>query len=321
MAGSHAERSLGIDARFAKPDTLFFGIGAQKSGTTWLSEFLYEHPEVCAPAWKEQNYWSVVDGEKTAGRNLVHRKRQREKLGTVLSALRDIGWSEKAKRNRSAGLAIRAADNAGAPHSVYADAVFDRWNPRKHLCAGEISPAYASLSAETFAQMFELGPNVRFVYLMRDPVSRFLSGIRHALRKEGAAETLTQTRLDAEIDRAIEGGQESGHLRHSRYDLVIARMEKAIPQEHIAYFFFETLFDQSEIERLCRFLGVSSVPANLNTVVHEGRGKHVNMSARDRARAALALEPCYRAIGKKFGSAVPDAWTKSLDLLEGREVA
>jgi hypothetical protein len=35
----------------------FLGIGAQKSGTTWLFEMLRQHPEVAFPAGKEVHFW------------------------------------------------------------------------------------------------------------------------------------------------------------------------------------------------------------------------------------------------------------------------
>ena len=40
----------------------FFGIGAQKSGTTWLYAYLKEHPQVFMPEIKELNYfWALSE--------------------------------------------------------------------------------------------------------------------------------------------------------------------------------------------------------------------------------------------------------------------
>lgn len=39
----------------------FLGIGAQKSGTTWLREHLALHPEISFPAGKELHYWNRAD--------------------------------------------------------------------------------------------------------------------------------------------------------------------------------------------------------------------------------------------------------------------
>ena len=39
-----------------KPDLL--GIGAQKAGTTWLSQMLSQHPDVWAPPFKEAQFFN-----------------------------------------------------------------------------------------------------------------------------------------------------------------------------------------------------------------------------------------------------------------------
>ncbi|MDB4558748.1 sulfotransferase [Amylibacter sp.] len=36
---------------------MFLGVGAQKSGTTWLSNYLAGHPEVYMSALKEMHFW------------------------------------------------------------------------------------------------------------------------------------------------------------------------------------------------------------------------------------------------------------------------
>ena len=38
--------------------TLFFCVGAQKSGTTWLHDYLSSHPEVADAPLKEMNFFS-----------------------------------------------------------------------------------------------------------------------------------------------------------------------------------------------------------------------------------------------------------------------
>lgn len=39
----------------------FLGIGAQKSGTTWLYHHLRRHPQICFPGGKELHFWDRVD--------------------------------------------------------------------------------------------------------------------------------------------------------------------------------------------------------------------------------------------------------------------
>ncbi len=49
-----------VAPRFPRPRTLVFGIGAQKSGKTWLSAYLRDHPDVHLPPRKELHFWNGV---------------------------------------------------------------------------------------------------------------------------------------------------------------------------------------------------------------------------------------------------------------------
>lgn len=42
---------------------LFLGIGAQKSGTTWIYSHLSRHPQVCFPGGKEVHFWDLIDSD------------------------------------------------------------------------------------------------------------------------------------------------------------------------------------------------------------------------------------------------------------------
>lgn len=307
--------STPADPRFFKPKTMFFGIGAQKCGTTWLSDYLLGHPQVATPVWKEQNYWHVVAEGGGPGRNLEARRRQRQAMGPFFAALRDIGWTTAAKRNKGAGLALKAADNAGWPHKAYADAIFLRQSADHFRSAGEISPSYALLPAETFAEMAKLSDAPRFVFLMRDPVNRIVSGIRHALNKDYPDGSFGQQEFDAVIANVLTEADEHVAVQKSRYDLTIAALESVIPTDQIGYFFFETFFDQNEVNRLCRFLSISEHPAELEKVVHLGKGKTIQLRDEDRVRLATSLAPCYAALRTKFGSELPAAWAKSEALI------
>ena len=40
------------------PQGFFLGLGAQKSGTTWLARYLDDWPEMSLPLFKEVHYWT-----------------------------------------------------------------------------------------------------------------------------------------------------------------------------------------------------------------------------------------------------------------------
>jgi hypothetical protein len=152
--------SEAIDPRFARPRTLFFGVGAQKSATSWLDKHLRAQPDVSLPVRKEQHYWTTLRGpcdterpekvaaqlERIAGRRLWKRL-ARTRRGRVV----DQAWrlNEAMLRDRSPS------------HSAYADALFQVY--RGQPVAGEITPAYGLLEASTFAEMAALNADVRFI--------------------------------------------------------------------------------------------------------------------------------------------------------------
>jgi hypothetical protein len=72
--------------------------------------------------------------------------------------------------------------------------------------------------------------------------------------------------------------------------------------------FYETLFDQRQIDRLTDFLGVARHPAPTERRVLKGR-KTGTRPAADRVAALRdALAPAYDFVAARFGSDVPGSW-------------
>ena len=306
-----------LDPRFSQPETLVFVVGTQKGGTTWLYKYLHAHPEVCMPDWKEHNFWNTVEGQTDSGSALMRLKARREKQWRLISVLRDMGFSDAARRRRGARRALAAAEAPMRPYRAYADSLFANFGP-DHKAVGEVSPAYEELSAETYREMASLAPNVKFIFLMRDPVSRLISGVLHGLRATTKVTELTEGMLhDALLSELDQGLQGRTALRRSRYDLTIADLEAAVPASQIGYYFFESLFEQSEIDKLCDFIGIGHYDAELKKAQNVGSGKSVAIAPADRARIALMLAPAYVSLRQKFGDAIPPAWQKSEALLNG----
>ena len=300
-----------VDPRFWRPETIFFGIGAQKAGTSWLASYLRSHPEVCSPIWKEQNYWNVVDGAGSPGTVLEARAAKRKKLGPILSWLRDVGTTDTARRNRGAGRAIRASRNAGPPHREYADSLFLDVNWQHCRSAGEISPSYAFLSSRTFAEMASISEKSRFIFLLRDPVDRFFSGLRHEIARSGVATDARQKVFDDQIAADLEAGTKSVAARLSRYDMTMAELEAVVSVDQIHYAFFEDLFDQREVDRICDFLEVRRHPSQPQEKVNGGTIEGFMVSEDQRRRVAHLLAPCYRMIRERFADKVPQKWSVS----------
>lgn len=295
------------DPRFSEPRTLAFGIGAQKSGTTWLGDYFSHHPDVHMSHKKEIHYWNSVrpphdtfpEGKRKASRKhanrlltegtLVRRLYRQIRLGKVITQYLTHADTTRDKT---------------APYTSYADMLMLGY--RKQAVAMEITPAYARLNSETFAEMAALAPDVRFIFLMRDPLDRLVSGVRHHQRIIKGRENVSTKSVENLLKRIL---KKPTHpiLERSRYDVTIKALESVVPADRIFYGFFETFFNQDETDRLCDFLGVRHQAAETDKKVFVATDRTGLLSADLLKEAAEKLQPVYDFTRARFPE-TPDAW-------------
>ena len=269
------------DPRFAVPECLFFGIGAQKSATTWVASYLGSHPDAHIPNMKELHYWNTVRAP-FMGQMFTRVANWRNRRGALGNfARRHLGRAENKARSRTWSLWYQALASGGQPpHSEYADLLLEGWD-KSQKAVGEITPAYALLEQQSFADMAALSPNARFFFIMRDPMDRLKSAIRFTI-KGTMGRPATEAEFNAVLKQALE--HDAGHFfDRSEYLATIDRLEAAVPRDRIAYFFYETLFDQAEVDRLTDFLGIGRRAADFGVVPWRGQCRN---PARPRALGA-----------------------------------
>lgn len=301
-----------MDARFGRPRTLVFGIGAQKSGTTWLATYLSGHPGIHMSPRKELHYWSVIHRAHYR-RTKLWNDRDRAlsgRHGSLLELLRNK-FDDLTGRPRSGRYAIysRLYDQPGPPHANYADALF--FNYKGEAVAGEFTPAYATLAPESYREMASLAPDVRFIFVMRDPVARLVSGVRHLLRGEIGAKSVTAQMVRDRILGCL-GDDEHFDVVRSRYDQTISRLESAVGADKVCYLFYETMFCQSEMDRLCDFLEAARAPASVDRLVNGGSDSATAVDDDLWRAMRAALAPVYDFVRQRFGS-LPVAWERKLE--------
>ena len=295
-----------LDPRFAQPQRLFFGVGAQKSATSWLDKHLRTHPEVCMPVRKEQHYWTTR-APGAADRRAAWVEAHLAKIGkrglwasltrSKRGKARDEAWRRTATMLRH--------DAAG--HRAYADVLFQSYAGQPVV--GEVTPEYALLPAETLREMAALGRDVRFVMILRDPLDRLRSGLKQNLRKSKGADAVTAEGLAAHMAAAAED-LEDPNMRRSRYEATVRAFDAAGLADQVCYLFYETMFQQSEMDRLADFLGVARRPAPVARKVHPSAYGKLGFPAEVEARALAALAPTYDFVRARFGDAVPAKWAR-----------
>lgn len=302
----------------SRPDSvLFYCIGAQKTGTTWLSTYLGEHPEVFVPHHKEMDYFS--------SRELGNARQQIQRRLQIL--MKDAVAPGTVNRLREDFPADRIAELCGliAVLGGKADylSLFDA-RPQGTRAFGELSPSYSLLSRGTFADMAGRRPDTRFIFLMRDPVMRFWSSIRMWYTTSAEARA-TKSIQDLFYERLR---IPTCHVvLFSRYGRVINELESVVPREKIHYDFYENIFGpdgQSRLDRLTDFLGVSRRAGALDRKVWETDTKQVQQSdlsqtMRDDAREVF--DQVYKVVRARFGDDAPASWLWETDISSARGTA
>jgi hypothetical protein len=278
--------------------TLLFCIGAAKSGTTWLYNALLYHPECHLRGVKELHYFDALDAGSMAWQrkdNLkrlegAHRRLVSDDLKTRRKAERDVvdreGWAKVQ--------ALPAEDDA-----AYLTYLTDGRTDQKVI--GDLTPAYAMLSAERFAKMGQLLPDVRFLYLMRDPVARLWSHVRMVA---GRVADIAPAYDDARqvLDETLDGTNE-GIAARGDYKGTIIRLTSVIPAAKRLIMTFEEMM-AGGMARICGFLGIA-MRQGPPRVIHAG--PKLDLLEDDRRRALAWLRPQYEFVTEFLGG-LPAGW-------------
>jgi len=146
----------------------FIGIGAQKAGTTWLYRNLQAHPQIHMPH-KEVHYFD---------RRIYDRSNALTRLLSGRDA--DTQWRRQVKRAAARLVRNPSLQDLAWNYRYYMTAYDDGWyasifDPQKGQVAGEITPAYSALARNSIAHVFELMPEARIVFFIRNPIERVWS--------------------------------------------------------------------------------------------------------------------------------------------------
>ncbi len=285
---------------FGTPD--FLGIGAQKSGTTWLHENLARHPGIWLPPVKELHHLDhrppLLVERLFSGK--AHLRSARRHLGRCALA---------AARGGSLAELRWAARYCLAPRS---DAWYGRLFPRvPGVLAGEVCPGYARLSKDRVAEVQALMPRTRIVYLLRHPMERAWSALAMHFRDHyDGIDTIPEDAIEARL-RKPKG------WAHGEYCRNLDAWEAHYPRERILVGFFDELIEDPRalLTRILAFLGADtgpgSIPEDVGARRNAGRGETV--PPRFAGVLARALVDEVRALDARFANAYTGRWLASTE--------
>ncbi|MEK8019275.1 MAG: sulfotransferase domain-containing protein [Candidatus Parabeggiatoa sp.] len=211
----------------------FLVIGAQKSGTTWLNKQLRYHPEIWLPPIKEIHYFDILLLPLTfplATLLLSSRASTRYWMRSkVKKALEDVNLNRQ---------------NLGWHTRYFLLPRTDKWyaslfSPRKGQIAGEVTPNYAAINEKVVAKVYGLMPDIKIIYLLRNPIHRMWSWAAQSYNEQFGYQGL-HTISDHTIMKFL---QKEKHLVNSQYFTNLQRWERFFPKDKIFVGFFEQIAD------------------------------------------------------------------------------
>ena len=218
--------------------TFLLGVGAQKAGTSWLHDQLHRRRDADFGFLKEYHVFDALE--------LEH-----------FSSFRPQNPSPLQWRTWRRARMIRRPER-------YFSYFASRLKPSHIRLTGDITPSYAGLSAKSFQQIrsafIQRGVTTRAVFIMRDPVERFLSQQRMQLRKRGS---LTPEQEIEHLDKASIKLHKRVSPR-SDYAATLDALRAGLAQSEVFIGLYETLFTPAAHRDLCRYLGIPEQIPDLN---------------------------------------------------------
>ena len=199
----------------ARPD--FLCVGAQKGGTSWLYRQLEAHPDFWMPPVKELHYFNELGRAKPVRSARARDETGRKFLENVrfLSARSHLDLEDYGRLFACKGSRI----------------------------SGDITPAYSMLNDEIIERVVNSFPNLKVIFLARDPVERAWSQLSTGVRLGMIAP------FDAtDADEVIRNLMNPGVLLRSYPSKIVARWKRYVPPEFFRAYFFD---DLQEIPSSC----------------------------------------------------------------------
>jgi hypothetical protein len=281
----------------ARANGLFIGLGFQKCATTQITRRLSGHPAIWPHPVRELRYWNTL----FRNQKLPSQTKYLERLSKALLGMQRGGakWAETVRALRAWS---RYADCAHDGPDDYLRLFEDR--PPTAQVFGEISPNYASLSADRVAEIYERLNRPRMFVIMREPVARVLSQINHEAR-------LRPENVDgAERQLAF---LESRRVREmSDYPKMVEALRSIPDQDNVGMFFFEDFVEDMPafFKAFCGFLGVPYHPALAREMPspRKRKGDYASKIAPEAQEKAADLFSGMAAEVEKLTGRTPDAW-------------
>lgn len=212
----------------------FLCIGAQKAGTSWLEVMLRQHDQIFLPPIKEVHFYDYLymPGHDAWIRSSFQKTAAKLRKTPEFTAYID-----------------RLSEIPRRSEAWYSE-IFSLPEAEGRLL-GEITPAYSILPVEGIRHVKWTNPDVRIIYILRDPVDRALSQLRMAANRGGSSAVGEKDLKKMKVERV---------LARSSYEKSISRWESVFPTEQMLFLPYSRISSDpaSFLASIETFLGVDS---------------------------------------------------------------
>lgn len=277
--------------------TFLLGIGAQKAGTTWLHDYLNSRDEIFMHPLKEVHFFDAKYRKDLCGYFDAHfAKRLKDRV----SILESEGILNDVKFN---ALMYRVLMSK---QPEYYKKYFEDHVEATHKLYGEITPSYSMLNKDAFKKIKDEFPNIKIIFLLRDPIERHISAYKMECK-------LLNKEIDFESDSFMNSLKSSNFLERTNYKKTITTIESIFDKEDIFYNFFENMFNDKETKKLCDFLNIPFKPGKYDTKLNYSISKQ-SVSQKTKNYIYEECKDIYNFCLDKFGSNLPVEWSSTKDI-------
>jgi hypothetical protein len=276
----------------------FLGIGAQKSGTTWLYNNLVSHPQIWMTPVKELHH---LDHRPP---NIIERlvSNKNHLRGARTHLVDSLIGAMKGREGNDLRWAMRYL--FGRRTDTWYGTLFPELEGK---ITGEICPGYARVDDARVGQIHRLMPDAKIIYLIRNPVPRAWSAVAMHFRDNvvGGVDATTMAEVEARI-------RHKKARRHGDYLKNLAAWESCYPQDQILVGFFDDLQEAPDalLLRILDFLGLDTsehvIPPNVSERRNAGRSESIPPQI-ERMLARDLIEEV-RGLDKRFGNDHTRKW-------------
>jgi len=292
----------------------FICIGANKGGTTWLHVNLQHHPDIWIPPQKELHYFDRSLNYPSPSMLACSRSLLKRFIGTDRA-------NKKYRESLVRSIGSLSKDFSWESLKWYYSFFFGEHNDQWYLSLfrdcdspvkGEITPAYSMLYEADIEKVYNLVPNTKIIFLLRDPIERTWSEVRHRQKRFRKYRHLTSL----STKELIEVINEPGFELRSDYTRTLRLWKKYFPENRIFVGFYDELKEKPTdlLIRVFEFLGVEPSSAYIPDSVSQRVNVSPKKNIPDELYHYLAAKyhPMISELSEEFGG-YAKVWLEELD--------